>query len=109
MFFLAVLEEKSVRWSDPLLATSCTSSRIYAFLLALHCGCEGKGKAASLPSFQGTGGAQGITYSVTLQPQSGRCLPCLGNLSCFSCWNGSVCMDLPSFESLSWGRQKAAP
>lgn len=54
MFFLAVLEVK-VHWSDPLPAISCTSSRTSAFLLALHPGCDGKGTAASPPSFQGTG------------------------------------------------------
>lgn len=70
VFFLAVLDAKSVRFSDPLLAVSCTSSRISAFLLALQRSCEGKGKAASPPSFRGAAGAEGSTYLITVQPQS---------------------------------------
>lgn len=106
MGFLAVLKAKQVCWSDPLLAISCTSSRISAFFLALHHGSEGKSSFTSFVSGRWVCPGQHILNHC---PASGlgKCPPRLGNLSCFSCWNRRVCMDLPSFESLSLGQAKS--
>lgn len=62
--------------------------------------------SASPPSFQCSGQHK---FHHCPASELGRCPPHLENLSCFSCWNRSVCTDFPSFETLSWGRQKAAP
>lgn len=73
-----------------------------------HCMVSGKGRVKQLllHCFRALGCSGQHVLNHCAVPKLGRCPSHLGNLSCLSCWNGSVGAD---FESMYCGRQKAAP
>lgn len=67
----------------------------------------GREKQLPLLSFRALGCPRQCIFNHCPASELGRCPPHLGNLSCFSCWNRSVCTDLPSFEPLPLGQAES--
>jgi len=67
-----------------------------------HCIMVVMGREKRLPllSFRVLGCLGQCIFNHWMALEVGRSPPCLGYLSCFSCWNGILCTDLPLFEVL---------